>query len=130
MTLKPCIQCGEPSPGTRCSPCRGYDSQHDKLSKRARRLQPWCSGCGATEDLQLDHGPQTWKRRAEGKPLRLQDYRGVYCGDCNRANGPARTEPQVLQQHSRHKGGGMTRPNALVGPASRAPRYTPRGVSG
>lgn len=127
MTLRPCLDCGEPSPDARCSPCRGYDAQHDKLSKRARRLQPWCSSCGATEDLQLDHGPQTWERRAEGKPLRLQDYRGVYCGDCNRANGPAR--PDTLQHNSIHrsKGGDGPRPNALVRPASREADYTPLG---
>lgn len=117
MTLRPCLECGEPSPGARCASCRGYDSQHDKLSKRARRLQPWCSSCGATENLQLDHGPQTWKRRAEGKPLRLQDYRGVYCGDCNRANGQARPTP-----------GGTPPAKALVGPPSLLSSYTPQGV--
>lgn len=127
MTLKPCIQCGEPSPGTRCSPCRGYDAEHERLSKRARRLQPWCGSCGATENLELDHGPQTWERRAKGKPLRLQDYRGVYCADCNRANGAARPEPLQRNHIRSSKGGGKPRPNAHVGRPSRAPRYTPQG---
>lgn len=104
MTLnRPCAGCGEPGPETYCRDCRppeapkarssterGYDTQHQKLSRRARKLQPWCTGCGATEDLQLDHSPETWQRRAEGKPLRLTDYRGVYCGDCNRKNGAAK----------------------------------------
>lgn len=100
MTLRPCIQCGEPTPDTRCaehqrpdtkpSPAaRGYDWAWDKLSKRARRLQPFCLDCGATEDLQADHTPEAWARKAAGKPIRLRDIT-IRCGPCNRAAGPAR----------------------------------------
>ncbi|MCI4675291.1 hypothetical protein [Candidatus Mycolicibacterium alkanivorans] len=88
--MTPCLTCGEPGRGSRCDSCRGYDRQHRKLSRKARRLQPFCQSCGSTENLQLDHGEETWRRRADGLPLRLQDYRGVYCSACNRANGPAR----------------------------------------
>lgn len=100
MTLKPCLDCGELTPDSRCpehdtrppraSRAAGYDTAHDKMSRRARAIQPWCTTCGTEDDLQLDHSPETWKRKAEGKPLRLSDYRGVYCGDCNRKNGAAR----------------------------------------
>lgn len=109
MTLRPCITCGEPADGTRCpehaaparksSPkpsahSRGYDAAWTKLSARARRLQPWCSDCGATEDLQADHTPEAWERKAAGKSIRLRDI-DVVCGPCNRRRGAARpTAPQ------------------------------------
>jgi len=100
VTLKPCVQCGEPSTGNRCPQhrpkdtkpsrqARGYDSAWDRLSQRARRLQPFCTDCGATENLQTDHTPQAWARYDAGKTIRLQDVR-VLCGPCNRAAGAAR----------------------------------------
>ncbi|BBY61157.1 hypothetical protein MSAR_42930 [Mycolicibacterium sarraceniae] len=99
MTLRPCLDCGEPTSGPRCTEhtidtkptahARGYDAAWTRLSKRARRLQPFCTDCGSTEDLQTDHTPQAWARKAAGKPIRLQDVR-VLCGPCNRAAGAAR----------------------------------------
>ena len=102
MTLSPCLECGEPTDGPRCpdhtidrtddkasARDRGYDTAWDRLSKRARRLQPWCTDCGATDDLQLDHLPQAWERKAAGLPIRLTDVE-VCCGSCNRARGAAR----------------------------------------
>lgn len=99
MTLRPCIDCGEPADGPRCpdhtvdpkpaATARGYDAAWKQLSRRARRLQPFCTSCGATEDLQADHTPEAWARKAAGKPIRLQDIR-VLCGPCNRAAGAAR----------------------------------------
>ena len=103
MTLRPCLDCGEPSERARCpdhtvdrKPSkleRGYDGAWKRLSKRARRLQPFCSDCGATSDLQGDHSPQAWQRHAEGKPIRLVDV-DVVCGPCNRARGAARGSDQ------------------------------------
>lgn len=103
--MKPCIVCGEPSPSSRCdehrlpvnhhrpnkpSPAaRGYDSAWAKLSKRARRLQPFCSDCGSTDDLQADHTPEAWARHEAGLSIRLEDVQ-VLCGPCNRAAGAAR----------------------------------------
>ena len=66
MTLRPCLTCGEPSSGSYCSGCRpadtrptmrqrGYGTAWDKLSKRLRRLSPFCESCGATEQLSVDH---------------------------------------------------------------------------
>ncbi len=99
MTMRPCLDCGEPSDGPRCTEHttdtkpsaaqRGYDHRWNMLSKRARRLQPFCSDCGSTENLQLDHSPEAWARKAAGKPIRLTDVR-VLCGPCNRAAGAAR----------------------------------------
>lgn len=99
MTLRPCLDCGEPATGPRCAghttdrkapaAARGYDAAWTRLSKRARRLQPFCSDCGSTEDLQTDHTPEAWQRKAAGKEIRLCDVR-VLCGPCNRAAGAAR----------------------------------------
>lgn len=99
MTLRPCLTCGLPSAGPRCTEHttttkgtarqRGYDTAWDRLSRRARKLQPFCLDCGATDDLQTDHTPEAWARRAAGKPLRLKDVQ-VLCGPCNRAAGAAR----------------------------------------
>lgn len=125
MTPRPCLDCGAPSASTRCPEHRGYDSAWERLSKKARKLQPFCSDCGATENLQADHSPEAWARRAAGKPIRLKDV-DVVCGPCNTARGQARPEPQAPQRHSRSKGGGTPRANAQVGPPSREARYTPR----
>lgn len=101
MTLRPCIECGEPTDGSRCpehtrnwrpkvsAASRGYDAAWHRLSAKARKLQPFCSDCGATEDLQCDHSPQAWARKAAGKAIRLRDV-DVVCGRCNRRRGAAR----------------------------------------
>jgi hypothetical protein len=99
MTLRPCLICGQPSGRPRCpehtrdtkaaASKRGYDWQWTKLSQRARRLQPWCEDCGAVDDLQADHKPSAWERKAAGKTIRLQDI-AVRCGNCNRRRGAAR----------------------------------------
>jgi len=105
VTLRPCLSCGEPSEETRCWTCartfearhdakpsariRGYSTSWDRLSKRARRLQPWCLHCGATDDLQTDHTPAAWERHEAGLAVRLEDVQ-VLCGPCNRAAGAAR----------------------------------------
>lgn len=99
MTLRPCLVCGEPASGPRCTdhainrkPAaseRGYDHAWTLLSRRARRLQPFCTDCGSTEDLQLDHTPEAWERKANGKSIRLTDV-AVVCGPCNRRLGAAR----------------------------------------
>lgn len=102
MTLLPCLDCGRPSPASRCdehtvdrrppkanTKARGYDHVWRKLSERARRLQPWCSDCGTVEDLTTDHSPEAWKRKANGLPIRLADV-DVVCRPCNGKRGPAR----------------------------------------
>jgi 5-methylcytosine-specific restriction enzyme A len=122
MTLRPCLDCGTPSPGPRCTEHttkakgtntqRGYDNRWRRLSRQARRLQPWCSDCGSVTDLECDHSPEAWAARATGKRITLAMV-DVVCGDCNRARGAAR---------------GMTpRSTASQPPASRADRYTPLG---
>ena len=100
--MKPCIDCGEPSDQAHCpqhrpksqdvkapAPERGYDNEWKRLSKRARRLQPFCIDCGAVEDLQADHSPEAWKAKAAGKRITLAMI-DVVCGRCNRDRGAAR----------------------------------------
>lgn len=68
---------------------RGYDRAWRQLSRRARRLQPFCSDCGSPYDLTADHSPTAWERRDAGLPIRLQDV-DVVCRRCNAERGPAR----------------------------------------
>ena len=100
MTLKPCLRCGEPSPRSHCDDHRprhpaksprdhGYDSKWDRLSKRARRMQPWCSACGAVSDLTTDHRPEAWEAKAAGRPITLTMV-DVLCRSCNTRRGAAR----------------------------------------
>lgn len=106
MTAKPCIQCGQPSDRTRCPEhrkdtrdkrARGYDWAFDELSRRARKLQPFCTDCGSVDNLQADHTPNAWARKAAGRTIRLQDI-DVVCGPCNRARGSARPgSPRATQ---------------------------------
>lgn len=70
---------------------RGYGSRWQKLSKRARQLQPFCSDCGKEYDLTADHSTTAWQRHEAGKSIRLQDI-DVVCIDCNSARGAARGE--------------------------------------
>ena len=102
MTLRPCLRCGEPSSKSHCpehrpkctkstAHARGYDDRWTQLSRRARRAQPFCSDCGATDDLQADHTPEAWARKAAGLPIRLQDI-DVVCSPCNRSRGASRGE--------------------------------------
>lgn len=102
--LRTCPTCGEPTPETYCSehqpsssrPSRevGYDAAWDRLSRRARRLQPWCIDCGATSDLTTDHLPSAWERKAQGLPIRLVDVE-VCCRSCNSRRGAARTRGET-----------------------------------
>ena len=78
------------TPGTRRAPRRmGYDTRWDRLSRRARRLQPWCSDCGTPHDLTADHTTSAWARKEQGLEIRLEDI-DVVCRACNADRGPAR----------------------------------------
>ena len=119
--LKPCLSCGEPTNGSYCDDCQpkraprparasrsaGYDTAWDKLSKRARRLQPWCSDCGATANLTCDHSPEAWRRHDAGLPIRLQDI-DVVCARCNNRRGAARGSDQGGQGKQSEREGRMS----------------------
>ncbi len=109
--MRPCLTCGNPSSASYCTEHeprpwqhrdgnardRGYSTAWDKLSRRARRLQPFCSDCGATRDLQLDHTQRTWERVDAGKVVRLRDTGGVVCAACNRRRGAGRGRTDRLE---------------------------------
>ncbi len=126
MTMKPCLTCGTPATGPRCddhtvdpkasATDRGYDGAWKRLAKRAKRLQNFCEFCGSVEDLQCDHTPQAWERKAAGKAVRLQDVR-VLCGACNRAAGAARG-PSATR-------GGVPHPDRVHPHVRQSFRYTP-----
>ena len=129
MILQPCIECGHLSARNRCdthalpdrkiqAQRRGYDAQWRRLSRKARKLQPFCTDCGATNDLQADHSPEAWERHERGLPIRLTDV-SVVCGECNRRRGQARP-------------GEEGRPGATGHPSDKAssPSHTPRGYGG
>ena len=106
---RPCIRCGELTITSPCAECstvvarkrrkhqhrdnpasRGYGTAWRKLSERARRAQPWCTDCGTTERLTLDHLPSAWERYEARLPLRLAVDVQVVCGPCNSARGSSR----------------------------------------
>lgn len=101
MIHRPCLRCGEPVEGSYCDEhkppstsksdrkTKGYGWSWQKLSRRARRKQPWCSDCGTVDDLTADHLPQAWRRKEAGLPIRLEDT-DVVCRGCNTKRGSAR----------------------------------------
>lgn len=131
MTLRPCLTCGEPVQASYCpehqpskpsgrnkpAPSKiGYGFTWRKLSERARRLQPWCSDCGTTEDLTCDHSREAWERFEQGKTIRLIDV-DVLCRRCNALKGKQRP-------------GGIPREGDESSPACKAqtPSHTPGGI--
>jgi 5-methylcytosine-specific restriction protein A len=110
-TLKPCLSCGELSPNSRCGSHRlrdtrtnrgrrGRDKGWDKISKRARAMTDVCSDAhlgGCSGQLEADHRPSAWDRKAKGLPLRLGVDVDVVCAAHNRLRGPARG-PSVTRQ--------------------------------
>ena len=94
-----CLDC-RPSPervGTsRHELQQSYDHAWRKLSRRARRIQPFCSDCNTTDDLTCDHLPEAWRRHERGLPIRLQDV-DVVCRSCNSARGAARGDRPTWQ---------------------------------
>lgn len=65
--------------------------RHQRARAAAIAAQPWCSRCGRTTDLQLDHVDPL---DAGGNPHDRRNY-DVLCGPCNRAksNTPADAFP-------------------------------------
>lgn len=114
--MKPCEVCDELSEKPLCSEHQpapkprpkakakqaAYDAQWTRISKQARKAQPFCLWCGATTDLQADHTPQAWARRDKGLAIRLQDIR-VLCAPCNREAGQARPGPGQRTSEERPK---------------------------
>lgn len=126
--LQPCLECGELSDRNRCETHRpahapkrpgrdrGYDWNWQKLSRRARRIQPWCSLCGTTKDLTGDHSEEAWQRKQDGLPIRLEDI-DVLCRPCNSTKGRARP-----------RGEGADTPLAAPHDKAKFGSHTPGGI--
>src|SRR5699024_12330873 len=68
----------------------GYTAAWDRLSARARRLQPFCSDCCREDQHTADNSPAAWQRQAEGKAIRLE----ATDDECRRCNAQgARAQP-------------------------------------
>jgi 5-methylcytosine-specific restriction protein A len=61
---------------------RGYTYRWQQLVARAIDAQPWCSACGATEDLTGDH----IHPRSKGGQATIENVR-VLCRSCNSRKG-------------------------------------------
>ncbi|WP_366915986.1 HNH endonuclease [uncultured Nocardioides sp.] len=109
---KPCLSCGElfspPARGSaRCALClrdpktggrgtkeqQGYTKEFQRLSRRAKKLQPFCLWCSTTgsnsNPLTTDHSPEAWMKQQRGEKLTLDDVQ-VLCRECNSRKGAAR----------------------------------------
>lgn len=137
--LKPCMKCGVLSPTTTCpehtivserypkgnTTQRGYGSAWQKLSRRARRLQPFCTKCGSNEDLTLDHSEEAWEAFEAGKPITLALVT-VLCRSCNSQKGQAR--PNNTERTPTVNDGGKGLSGSFMTPGARHNfSYTPRG---
>lgn len=152
MIRKPCLGCGIPVEGSRCMDCAaeqdratprqprgrnarhdGYTSRWEVVSKKARRIQPWCSDCGTERNLHADHLPSAWDRYHRGLPIQLVDV-SVVCSACNTDRGSSRPgsrryEEWVVAGRPRGVGVGavVPEPRAAVGEAKRYPLGVSRG---
>lgn len=121
MTLRPCLTCGEPSGRSRCdahrvkAPPKVLPKGHvhlnparwKALSKRARRMQPWCLDCGTTEDLTTDHViPVSEAPELAYKPANI----AVRCRPCNSRRGDRCTDTERAEVETR-----LTRGEAPAG---------------
>jgi 5-methylcytosine-specific restriction endonuclease McrA len=103
---KRCERCADGRPNLRAGATtaqRGYGAAHQRRSRHARALHPFCAECGATEDLTADHVEPLANG---GHPL--GELR-VLCRSCNgRRGAPPRGE-------GRHRGaeGRFLTPHAL-----------------
>jgi 5-methylcytosine-specific restriction protein A len=91
LPRQPCLDCGAPATGPRCpvhtrrrdanrgtTTQRGYGSSWQRVAKAAIARQPWCSDCGATEDLTADHVVMRVEG-GSGDPANVE----VCCRPCN-----------------------------------------------
>lgn len=111
MSLKPCVVCGDISDRSRCPEHRARDTRTNRthvawknnahwknLSKRLRRLSPFCETCGAIEDLTTDH---ILPVDAHPELVYSEENCRILCRPCNGKRGNAYTHEEaqdVLQR--------------------------------
>lgn len=103
---RPCLRCGELSPESYCPEHRRerwnrrvsrsseYGPNWTALSRKCRKLQPWCTQCGSTEQLETHHTVEAWLKLKHVGALTFSDAEKglliVLCHRCNVAAGAAR----------------------------------------
>lgn len=79
--LRACLDCGAPSPWTRCALHRQSRTRirngNRRFAKDVIAAQPWCSICGSTRDLTSDHVQALARGGSNEKPQR------TLCRPCN-----------------------------------------------
>ncbi len=91
--IKACLDCSMPTRnGSVCHPCQvvrerkrnatrpHYGGEWRRTSQAQRRAQPWCSVCGSTTDLTVDHIV----------PRSLEGGLATLCRSCNGSKGDRR----------------------------------------
>lgn len=103
MVLRACLDCGEPSPGTRCDPCRraleqrtaqqrgtttarGYGHRWQQRSNAVRTASPACQTCGTTGSKQNPLTVDHITPKAAGGDDHRANLRTL-CRRCNSAKG-------------------------------------------
>lgn len=136
--LKCCPECGQLSETTYCAAHtkKPQDTRTNhrpdtkkaswtKLSKQARKQQPFCTKCGTTQNLQADHSPRAWARYRQHLPLRLTDIT-VLCGKCNSQAGSSQPGSQRYSQWQQEDGDiKATRPDNTWGHKVNPPTQEP-----
>lgn len=93
---RPCLDCGRPSPTTRCRACsylhekgrrpsfaaRGYDAEYRRNRRTLLADHPTCAICGAAPATTADHVVP----RSHGGSNQLANLRPA-CGPCNSGRG-------------------------------------------
>lgn len=104
MTLKPCVQCGEPSDRSRCPAHRPRDLRRHRgrghtnddpvmrrISRRLRKLAPFCELCNNVTNLTVDHIiPKSEAPELIYNPCNLR----ILCRDCNTRRGTDVTDEE------------------------------------
>ena len=150
MLMQPCVQCGEISDRNRCEQHRPQHAPKDRtkhvahqnrsrwanLSRRLRKMSPFCELCGTSSDLTVDHIIRVTDRPEWTYEV---DNLRVLCRTHNSSISTQSASPEVekeieskIQVRRARKGGGNTQTDAPPRPRVKAlfRSHTPRGYMG
>ena len=144
MLMQPCVQCGEISDRNRCEQHLLPSTQKDRtkhvayanrsrwknLSRRLRKMSPFCEMCGAKDDLTVDHIVRVTDRPEWTYEV---DNCRVLCRRCNggismqsaRPEAEKEIEEKIRVRRAR-KGGGT--PPTDVPPRPRVKAFLPSHI--
>jgi 5-methylcytosine-specific restriction endonuclease McrA len=136
---RPCISCGDViSSGSRCDDCKlpakprarpkGHHRNTERwkqLSRRLRRLSPFCELCGATRLLEVDHVIPYEEALMLGIDEYNQHNLRVCCKSCNGRRGDRVTEQERAEVLARINAQPRNRAGTITPSAVAAPRGRP-----